>query len=460
MALTGQARWYGDNIHPVFLLVGNPELQQRLAARGCQGVSEAAAAAGRLLEVAAASSRSLSSGSGSMVARGGLPAVEDLQAIRTFVSSLEGVMWSSAGEAAAGPSSSSSSSRACSSSSGSSSTRGSSQVMHWLEQQPAGVDAAGFSELMPLRPWWVTLSESFSHRLAQLSSPAADSSSSSLSAALQSHQHANITAAAAYDQAVMAERNQVLTAALWQHTAAAATLEAEAAAAAAAGSAGRSHTAAVVDGGSSGQQQQQHAAVVAVVGYNHLPGIAQLWRELQQQAAGSSKYGGTLPGSFAAVGSSQHAFLPWQVTMTDAVAGVLELAAAGGAGLCYWAGINRWAPASTASATAAAAAAGGSSSSSGLARLAAKARSGPGMRRLGLLLLPAAVALLPLQRDAKRLQEAGGLLSKVAVANDVILGQEARELAHQQQQQCAGGGPSSSIMQLAYRAQAVAAAMP
>jgi hypothetical protein len=248
----------------------------------------------------------------------------------------------------------------------------------------------------------------------------------------------------------MAERNAVLVSALWQHAAAAAE-EAE--------------EAQLLSQQQQQQQQPGRASVVAVVGYNHLPGIVQLWRQLQQQhdaaaqqlahstttttttttSSSSAVDAGVYPLATAADGGPDGAFLPWQVTLTDAVAGVLELAAAGGAGLCYLAGINRWAP------SAAAAAAAGSSSGSN-ARLAAKAAgSGPGMRRLGLLLLPAAVALLPLQRDAKRVQEAGGLLSKVAVVNDVILRWEAGQL-QQGGVADSSSSSSSSIMQMALRA--------
>jgi hypothetical protein len=469
MALTSQSRWYGDNIHPVFLLVGNADLQGKLTARGVEGVPAAAAAAGRLLEVAAANSSSSSSSSSG---GGLLPAVEDLLAVRRFVASLEGVMWcvNSTAAAIGGTSSSSNGS-------------GRSRVTHWLEANPTGAavaggggdgggDQEGFSELLSLRPWWVTLSERFSHKLSDIgsSSPTAAAGDatgyqgSSLTAALHQHQHANVTAAAAYDQAVMAERNKELVTAMWQHAAAAAADEAEVAAYA------QQHG----RWSPPQQQQQQHAAVVAVVGYNHLPGIVKLWQQLQQQhtqqyaadsssssssavyerayspaAAAAAAAGG---GGHGAAAMQEGAFLPWQVAFTDVVAGVLELAAAGGAGLCYWAGVNRW--------TAAAAAASSSSSSSSIARLAAKPKNVPGVRRLALLLLPAAVALLPLQRDAKRLQEAGGLLSKVAVVNDVILSREAAALTEGSRQHQSTGwqGAGSRIMQLALKAKEATAA--
>ena len=141
MALTSQSRWYGDNIHPVFLLVGDANLQQKLAARGCEGVTEAAAAAGRLLEVAAAAGSSSSSSSS-----GVLQAVEDLQAVVRFVTSLEEVMWSDSS------SSSSNSSNGATLGSSGSSIAGS-QVMHWLADPSiaaaAVVGQEGFSELLP-----------------------------------------------------------------------------------------------------------------------------------------------------------------------------------------------------------------------------------------------------------------------------------------------------------------------
>jgi hypothetical protein len=150
--------------------------------------------------------------------------------------------------------------------------------------------------------------------------------------------------------------------------------------------------------------------------------------------------------------------LPWQVTLSDTLASVMELAAAGGAGLAYRAGVNRWAPAGSSSSSS-------SSSSGGIARLAAaKAGGAPGLRRLGLLLLPAAAALLPLQLDAKRLQEAGGLLSRVAVTNDVILRHEAQgaaaAIATAGAEQCAssGGGWQSASAHIRQLAQAATAA--
>jgi hypothetical protein len=429
MALTSQARWYGDNVHPVFLMVGNAELQEKLVAQGCEGVQEAAAAAGRLLEVAAAAGSSGSSGV--------LPPLQDVQDIRTFVGSLERLMWDAGSSSSAKGNTSSSSS--------------SSQVMHWLQDSQTAAGAERFSELLPLKPWWVTLSERFSNCLAEMAdSPTAaaaagvaGSQGGVLASALQHHSHANVAAAAAYDQAVMAERNRVLVTAMWQHAEAAA---AEAAAAA--------------PGGQVNQQQQQGAAVVAVVGYNHVPGIVQLWRQLQHSAAATDGSSSSLASSsssdgcgFDVIAAGEGAFLPWQVTLTDAVAGGMELAAAGGAGLAYWMGIQRWGPAA---ATAAAAAAGSNGSSGGLARLGVgKAGSSGGLRRLGLLLLPAAVALLPLQRDAKRLQEAGGLLSRVAVVNDVILGREARGMDGGQEGGVQGAG--ASIMRIAHQATAATA---
>jgi hypothetical protein len=427
MALTSQARWYGDNVHPVFLLVGNAELQEKLVAKGCEGVREAAAAAGRLLEVAAAAGSSGSSGV--------LPALQDVQDIRTFVASLERLMWD------AGSSSSSAKSKG--------NTSSSSQVLHWLQDSQTAAGAEGFSELLPLKPWWVTLSERFSNGLVEMSNAptaaaeAAGSQGAALSSALQHHSHANVAAAAAYDQAVMAERNRVLATAMWQHAEAAA---AEAAAAA----------------GGQANHHQQGVAVVAVVGYNHVPGIVQLWRQLQQSAAAtdgsssssiaSSSSSGSDGCGFDAIAAGEGAFLPWQVTLTDTVAGALELAAAGGAGLAYWMGINRRGPA------AAATAAGSNGSSGGLARLGARtAGSSGGLRRLGLLLLPAAVALLPLQRDAKWLQEAGGLLSRVAVVNDVILGREARGMDGGQEGGAQGAG--ASFMRMAHQATAATAGM-
>jgi hypothetical protein len=43
------------------------------------------------------------------------------------------------------------------------------------------------------------------------------------------------------------------------------------------------------------------------------------------------------------------------------------------------------------------------------------------LARLGLLLLPVGVALLPLQRDAGRYREASQLLHSIAVVNDEML---------------------------------------
>jgi hypothetical protein len=50
-------------------------------------------------------------------------------------------------------------------------------------------------------------------------------------------------------------------------------------------------------------------------------------------------------------------------------------------------------------------------------------RSSHHLARLGLLLLPVGVALLPLQRDAGRLQEASKLLHSIAVVNDEMMSQ-------------------------------------
>jgi hypothetical protein len=403
MACSSAAQWYGEQVHPVFFLVADPGLPDRLAGHGCAGAHEAAAAAARLLQHGGAASSGMDA------------AVQDLQAIRRFVASLESLLWS----VDDGGCETGSSTRSSSSSSGRGGT-----TQSWRSSTEIAAASEFFSsvaggELLPLRPWWVQLSKAFAEKIGS-SSAQQQAAGGSLSAALAGHQHANVTAAAAYERAVMVERNAVLTDALWR--------AAERAAAAAAVT----------------QPQQQQQQVVAVVGFNHVPGIQLLWEQRQQQAAAA---GGTSISATPAAESG--AFLPWQLAATDAAASVLELAAAGGAGLMWLAGVQRWGG-GTAALRAAAGGFGNNSSSW---------RSDPGLARLGLLLLPAAAALLPLQREAGRLHEACQLLEQVAAVNDQMLRQELQQLREPQSNSAGSGeGGSRGLLQLAIRAQAAAAA--
>jgi hypothetical protein len=473
MALCSQADWYGQHLHPVFLLPHDEQLQQRLQQHGVQGVAQAAAAASRLLEAASA---------------GVLPVAEDVTAVRQFAASLEEVQ----------------------------------RQVH----SSAGGELHG-EVLIPTRPWWMKLSEKFSGSML------GDSSSNSVSSisaggvsgmiGQQPQHHANHTAALAFERAVMAERNAVLTDALWEQAAAAA----DAAHTASASSSSWLSKAASSLWSSSDTAPKAAAAaaaapaaVLGVVGVNHLPGIVQEWRRREQQwhaqqqqdsipTSSSSDYSYNVQ-HFADVDHQlqQHAAL--RLAATDAAAGVLEMCAVGSIGLAYLFALGKLTqPASAAAAAArsagaaaaaarwggqqvalggssklqhgfaaagAAAAAGavpcatrfahsattsGSSNSSsssssssvgrswllgGLSKTAlnsrqiapqvtaavANAHSCRGsarvprschLARLGLLLLPVGVALLPLQRDAGRLQEASQLLHSIAVVNDEMLSQ-------------------------------------
>jgi hypothetical protein len=483
MALCSQAEWYGQHLHPVFLLPNDAQLQLRLQQHGVEGVPQAAAAAGRLLEAASA---------------GALPAADDLTAVRQFAASLEKVQ----------------------------------RNVH-----SSGSGEVRSEVLLPTRPWWMNLSEKFTGSLM------GDSSSSVYSAGdVQQQQqqpqqhHANHTAALAYERAVMAERNAVLTDALWEQAAAAAAsthspINSSASSSSSSwfskavnsvwGSAGTTATAAAA---------AAPAAVLGVVGVNHLPGIVQEWRRREQQWHAQQQFTTTDPSSSSSSGYAswkygevdqqlqQHA--AQHLAATDAAAGVLEMFAVGSIGLGYLMAVGkatqpsaaaaaaarsanaaaaaaaaaaRWAgqqmpltgagklpygfaaagaagaaPCAVRSAHSATTASSSSSSSSsvgsswllgGLSRTAlhssnqvspltqsipanaqlsvaevsatthvwrsgaSRMRSSHHLARLGLLLLPVGVALLPLQRDAGRLQEASKLLHSIAVVNDEMMSQ-------------------------------------
>jgi hypothetical protein len=474
MALCSQADWYGQHLHPVFLLPNDAQLQLRLQQHGVQGVPQATAAAGRLLEAASA---------------GALPAAEDLTAVRQFAASLEKV------------------------------------------QRDVHSDGEVHSEavLLPIRPWWMKLSQKFIGSLMADSSSSSVQSCSDVQQQPQQH-HANHTAALAFERAVMAERNAVLTDALWEQADAAAAATHSAAVSSSSSSSWFSTAVSSIwasaDTTTAAAAAAAPAAVLGVVGVNHLPGILQEWKQrkqqwhAQQQATSSSTSSSCDYASlqYAEAGQQLHQHAVLHLAATDAAAGVLEMFAVGTMGLAYLTAVVKITQPSAAAAAAAAArsasaaaaaghwggqqmplgsagklpygfaAAGAAAAAGGAAPCAARSahsatitpssssssvgpswllgslsrtaihssssqptplaqptpanaaaaapsaarvwRSGASrmrashhLARLGLLLLPVGVALLPLQRDAGRFQEASKLLHSIAVVNDEMMSQ-------------------------------------
>jgi hypothetical protein len=493
MMLSTQAQWYGQQVHPVFFLadsVSGQHVQQQLLQRGCIGVCEAAAAAKRLLLWAAEAGGSKGQQKEEPLLWG------DIEAIRKCVYSMEQLSWqqdSSRSEISSSSSSSESNSESSSSSSSSSPATPSSDLQE--EQQP----------LLLVRPWWQSLSERFNKALG---SAAVTSFSAFAEQLQQGHKHMNMAAAMAYERAVMTERNALLTAALWEQAAAVTAQQcgssndhcsSKSGAHRLAAGSNKSLLAAVhslddVQEQEQEQEQEQAPAVVGVVGVNHVSGILQewelrkqqwqqqqqqqwqqqqqqmlmmaepQWRGVDQLQASSSSSSSSHALATANVGSS-NGQLPtlshMQVVAVDAAASVLELLAAGGAGLAYLKLISRYTqPAAAAgqgsSSSAAAsvpfpasrwsaafagstpAAAGGttrtrypqhsvhgsrnsSSSGGGMSSRLLQFACSHQAKRLALLLLPVGIALLPLQREVGRMQEASDLLMRVSTANDKMM---------------------------------------
>lgn len=243
---SSDAQWYGRYVHPVFYLAGSPELQQQLQQQGVAGVPEAAAAASRLLDAAATLEHGLRDSSSSS-SRSGYAASpgysteqmqQDLEAIRLMICSKEAADLQQQQQRQRHHGASS-----CVPPSAAADSFGAQSLPHQQPAQPLTAeqqhatswgllqpDAAHFFEASPFSP-----------------------------------------ERAAYQQAVMHERDLLLTQAMWAAAEAAAVTQQAPASGGSSRWLGR--------WGREATSEQPRPCVVAVVGANHLPGIAAAWAE-------------------------------------------------------------------------------------------------------------------------------------------------------------------------------------